>query len=173
MKLNVGCGDHYAPGWTNLDPQPGETVRPDIVGSLTGLPASVDGVTAVYLGHVLEHLRYEAVVPALRGLWARCEPGARVAIVGPDVDRARRLHERGEITTETLDGAIHGAGRWHGDEHLWACTESLLLNVARVSGLDAHPVPIDSPDLDAFPIVSRAPWQCAIHGTVPGNPTAA
>jgi hypothetical protein len=169
MRLNVGCGDHYAEGWTNLDPQPSETVRPDIVGSLTELTPWIDGVTAAYCGHVLEHLPHVDVTPALRALWERCVPGARVALVGPDVDRARRLHERGEITTETLDGAVHGAGRWHGDEHLWECTEQRLLDVARLSGLDAQPVPIDSPDLDDFPVVSRALWQCAIVGTVGGN----
>lgn len=172
MRLNVGCGDHYASGWTNLDPQPSETVQPDIVGSLTDLTPWVDGVTAVYCGHVLEHLPFHDVASALRALWKRCVPGAHVALVGPDVDRARRLHERGEITTETLDGAIHGAGRWHGDEHLWECTEHQLLDFARASGLDARPVPIGSAELDAFPVVSRAPWQCAIIGAVPGNPPA-
>lgn len=171
MRLNVGCGNHYATGWTNLDPNPGETVQPDVVGSLTDLPASIHDVTAVYLGHVLEHLPFYAIAPALRALWRRCAPGATVALVGPDVDRARLLHDRGEITDETLHGAIHGAGRWHGDEHLWGCTEQLLLDVTRTSGIDAHPVPIDSRELDAFPIVSRAPWQCAILATTPGNPT--
>ncbi|GKQ35187.1 hypothetical protein [Streptomyces sp. A012304] len=174
MKLNVGCGNHYAPGWTNLDPNPGVSVRPDIVGSLTDLPRSVVCVTAVYLGHVLEHLPYDIVVPALRGLWERCEPGAAVAVVGPDVDRARALHADGAIDQATLDGAVYGAGRWAGDVHLWECTEAALLDAAAASGLaDVRPVPVDSPSLDAFPIVSRAPWQCAIHGTVPGNPTAA
>jgi hypothetical protein len=172
VRLNVGCGDHYADGWTNLDLNPGDTVRPDVVGSLTELPPQISGVTAVYCGHVLEHLPFYSLASALRGLWARCVPGATVALVGPDVDRANLLHERGEITAETLHGAIHGAGRWHGDEHLWACTEQLLLDVARVSGLDARPVPIGSPELDAFPVVSRAPWQCAILGAAPGNPVS-
>lgn len=169
MKLNIGCGNHYADGWTNLDPNPGDTVRPDVVSSLTDLPPQINGVTAVYLGHVLEHLPFDSLAPALRGLWARCVPGATVALVGPDVDRASLLHEREEITAETLHGAIHGAGRWHGDEHLWGCTEQLLLDVARDSGLDARPVPIGSVELDAFPVVSRALWQCAILGTVPGT----
>lgn len=168
MRLNVGCGEHYATGWTNLDQAVSEQVRPDLVGSLTDLPAAVTGVSAVYLGHVLEHLDHPTAQRALPGLWQRCLPGAQVALVGPDTDRARALHRRGEISDATLHGALYGACRWPGDEHRWECTEARLVDLAHATGLTARPVPLDDPALAPFPVVSRAPWQCAVVGTVPG-----
>ena len=53
--LNIGCGRHFSPDWTNidLDPQPG-VIQHDI---LKPLPFA-DGVfDAVYSSHVLEHLQ--------------------------------------------------------------------------------------------------------------------
>lgn len=167
MKLNVGCGDHYAHGWTNLDAHPGSTVRPDIVGDLTNLPSEVRGVTAVYLGHVLEHIPLTEVVTALRHLWKRCTPEAEVAIVGPDCDRARAMWAAGEIDEATADGAIHGACRWPGDEHLWECGQERLLTLVLASGLEGFAVPLDDSALDVFPVVSRVGWQCAVVGDVP------
>lgn len=170
MRLNVGCGDHYATGWVNIDAHPGETVQPDIVADLRyDLPSSIHDVTAVYLGHVLEHLPITDVVPALSRLWKRCAPEPDVAIVGPDCARARALHEAGEIDDETANGAIYGAGRWSGDEHLWECGQERLLTLALASGLFAAPMEMDSYILDRFPVVSRAPWQCAVYGTDRGD----
>lgn len=167
MKLNVGCGEFYAEGWTNLDMVRTDTVRPDIVGSLLYLPDQVQDVTMVYLGHVLEHVGLIAARDALEELWARCVPGARVAMVGPDVDRAYVLCREGKIDALTLHGALHGANRWAGDAHLWECTEDRLLTLAQSSGLDASAVPIDDAELDPFPVASRALWQCAVVGKVP------
>jgi len=167
MRLNVGCGDHYADGWTNLDVVSTDTVCPDLVGSLEDLPPAVQDVTAVYLGHVLEHLPYRTAARALTALWARCRPGAAVAMVGPDCDRARALYDNGRLSAAELEGAVHGAGRWPGDAHEWECTEHHLLALAQWSGLTAaRAVLLDDPRLDDFPVVSRAPWQCAVVGLV-------
>lgn len=166
MKLNVGCGEFYARGWTNMDAVRNQQVRPDIVGSLTRLPDEVAAVEQVYLGHVLEHLPYIEVPAALRGLWARCAPGARVGVVGPDCQRAQALHARGAIDSATLEGARSGDRRWPGDAHLWECNEADLVGLLCASGLEARPVPVSSGELDGFPVVSRAPWQCAAVGVV-------
>lgn len=167
MKLNVGCGEFYADGWTNMDVSANELVQPDILGSLVELPppSTLANIEMVYLGHVLEHLPYKEIPQALRLLWGRCVARARVAIVGPDVDRAGALHAAGQLDWETVVGALCGDGRWPGDQHLWMCTESRLLRAVKASGLkNVHTVPIAAPILDDFPVTSRAPWQCAIVG---------
>ena len=169
MKLNVGCGEFYADGWTNMDVASNEQVHPDILGSLTELPppADLSNIEMVYLGHVLEHLAYNTIPQALNALWKRCVAGARVTIVGPDVDRAGALHVGGQLDWDTVTGALCGELRWPGDEHRWMCTEERLLRAVRASGLKrCHPVPINSHLLDDFPVTSRAPWQCAIVGVV-------
>lgn len=169
MKLNVGCGEFYADGWTNMDVASNDLVRPDLIGSLADLPSPQDlsNIEMVYLGHVLEHLPYQAIATALRGLWQRCVANARVAIVGPDVDRANALHASGQLDWTTTVRALTGEDRWLGDQHLWACNEERLLRIVKSSGLKrAHHVPIASQLLDDFPVTSRAAWQCAIIGVV-------
>lgn len=169
MKLNVGCGEFYADGWTNMDVTSNEKVRPDILGSLTTLPGYDELANAemVYLGHVLEHVAYKEVAPALKLLWQRCVTGARVAAVGPDVERAMALHAAGQLDWDTVVGALCGDSRWSGDDHLWGCNEERLLRAVRASGLRrAHSIAIDSPLLNDFPVTSRARWQCAIVGVV-------
>lgn len=169
MKLNIGCGEFRADGWINMDIAYNEHVRPDLIGSLTELPspANLSNIEMVYLGHILEHIPYKEVPQALRLLWQRCVAGARIAIVGPDVDRAGSLHAAGQLDWETVTGALCGESRWPGDTHLWMCTEDRLIRAVRASGLRrAHAVPVDSTLLDDFPVTSRAMWQCAIVGQV-------
>ena len=169
MKLNVGCGEFYADGWVNMDVAENESVHPDIIGSITDLPGPSELANAemVYMGHVLEHIPYQTVAPSLRLLWQRCISGARVAIVGPDVDRAGLLHALGQLDWHTVVGALQGEGRWPGDEHLWSCSEDRLLRQVKASGLKgARAIPIASDLLNDFPVTSRAPWQCAIIGQV-------
>lgn len=167
--LNVGCGDFPAPPpWTNLDTTSNGHVKPDIVGDLLDLPPDLVGLTAVYLGHVLEHLPAEAVTGALIRLRRRMTWGGRVAVVGPDVPTAQALHGRGLLDTATLDGARYGAGRWAQDVHLWECDGPKVVLMLEAAGWrHVHQIPIGSRDLDAWPVTSRAAWQCAVLAAAP------
>ena len=56
MKLlNIGCGAHYHPAWTNIDVAPAsrEVLPWDVK---KGLPFQDDSFDVVYHSHVLEHL---------------------------------------------------------------------------------------------------------------------
>lgn len=58
MKLNLGCGRHILPGWTNVDQFSGPGV--DLVANLEGgatLPFSDDSVDEFLLSHFIEHIR--------------------------------------------------------------------------------------------------------------------
>lgn len=168
MKLNVGCGNHYAQGWVNIDASSNDEVRPDIQASfLEPLPDEIQGVTHVYLGHVLEHLPFGKIPPALSALWERCVPGALVGIVGPDCDKARELDRRGLLHGIELRDIIEGAGRWVNDVHLWECTPGRLETLLTRSGVhDARHVDINDNALAPFPVTSRVGWQCALVATV-------
>lgn len=166
MKLNVGCGDHYAAGWTNLDLDRDLHRQPDLIGDLTHLPSEVVDLERVYCGHVLEHLPLDDVDLALRELHRRARPGAELLVVGPDCVRARRLHAVGVIDAATLEGAVHGAGRWAGDEHLWECHEQALLDLLTAAGWGhVRPVPVAPAPLIGWPVTSFVSWQCAALGT--------
>lgn len=164
MRLNVGCGNHRAEGWTNMDVESNDQVRPDIQASLMeDLPEVIQGVTHVYLGHVLEHLPLGLIPVALEKLWERCVPGVQIAVVGPDCDRARELDRAGRLHGITLQDVVHGAGRWANDVHLWECAPGRLERVLRRSGVqDVRHVNIASAELSAWPVTSRVDWQCAM-----------
>lgn len=167
MKLNVGCGEFYADGWTNVDAVSNGSVKPDIIASITDLPLEITDVEQVYLGHVLEHITHTNIVAALSRLWLRCRSGCAVAAVGPDVLRAWNGVIDGWMTVDDAIGATLGARRWPGDEHMWACTDLGLEAVLRESGLsNVQRVAIRSGMLNSFPVVSRAGWQCAAVGWV-------
>jgi hypothetical protein len=144
-----------------------EDVRtPDIIGSLTALPSELDNVGAAYCGHVLEHLPYSDVAPALRGLRQRMVPGGRILAVGPDVDRAAKMLAEGAMSEEEHDLAgVGGAQRWHGDYHHWACTEALLLQSLEDAGFrDVRALPVNDVALGGWPVASYAKWQAAVTG---------
>jgi|RhiMetdeSRZDD1v2_1073273.scaffolds.fasta_scaffold00494_60 predicted SAM-dependent methyltransferase len=156
MKVNVGCGRFPANGWINIDADPG-VIADRVIDITQNLPPDITGITAVYLGHIL-HLIPPADVPvALHQIWQRCQPGAQVAIVGPD---ALRLLDKGLDMAKIYQ-------HLGGDQRAWACDARRLLDIVRMSGLQrARPVDIDSEHLQGFPVVSRVTWQCAVRGQV-------
>lgn len=167
MKLNVGCGNHYVQGWTNMDVDSNDQVTPDIQASLADLPAEIQDVTHVYLGHVLEHIAFGTIAPMLTELWARCVPGAKIAIVGPDCDKAREMDRRAQLWGIELNAILHGAGRWANDVHLWESTPERLTVLLERSGVQsARVVDINDGALSEFPVTSRVAWQCALVATV-------
>jgi hypothetical protein len=169
VRLNVGCGEFRAEGWLNIDVVQNEHVASDLVASVTDLPAHVTGLTAVYCGHVLEHIPHDAVVPALRVLRERMVPGARIMCVGPDVHRAEAMFRAGEID-ETTCRSCHAETRpprWAGDAHHWDCHEAELVTLLTEAGfVDVHAVAVGGRYLlTEWPLVSGVGWQCAVEGS--------
>lgn len=88
MLLNAGCGDHHPDGWVNLDID--GSCRPDMVSDAQAMPYDSGSVERIFCSHVLEHLSYHAVLPAVLEEFARVlEPGAgELFVLGPDIERA-------------------------------------------------------------------------------------
>lgn len=157
MLLNVGCGNHYAPGWTNLDITRNQACRPDILGDVRQLPFPDSTVQRAYLGHVLEHIPWEDVHGALQEVHRVLEPGASVLIVGPAIENATDPHVR--------EGIVHGAGRWAGDRHMWVPSAASTLAHTQLVFPAARPLALERIRLDLWPVVALVPWQCAVSAT--------
>lgn len=164
MRLNAGCGNHYAEGWTNVDLD--SPHRKDVTHDLREpLPFDDATVQRAYLGHVLEHLTKAQCARLLADLRAKLAPGAPVMVVGPDCDRAAAMHQRGEVDDQTLHDIRYGGARWSGDKHLWRCVPGAvekLLTAAGYSGVAEVPI---ARVPDDWPVVSRIGWQCAVEAT--------
>lgn len=155
LRLNLGCGDRYAPGFINVDH--GTPHQVDERVDLTGpLPDEWQDVTHVYAGHLFEHLTRAECVALARRLRERAAPaGCVCVVVGPDVDVARQMIADGTFDRGwgTLDDIVHGAGRWAGDVHQWETTGEAVAEVMREAGW---------PIVTAFPInVLEGGWPVA------------
>jgi SAM-dependent methyltransferase len=183
-RLNVGCGTHYAKGWTNLDVHrdPAAGINPDVVASITDLSAwGTHSVASVYAGHVAEHLSihdnhcwgpgesgstFDQAMAEVRRVLA---PNGSVCFVCPDVKRALQWWKEGRADWALVDACLEGpddgidpASAWDGCFHAWNASEERLLGLVRRTFPNARAVPMDSPELAAWPVVSRAGWQCAV-----------
>jgi predicted SAM-dependent methyltransferase len=166
LRLNLGCGDRYAPGWINVDY--GSPHPKDLEVDLTGeLPWGSGTVGMVYAGHLLEHLHLDDCRALLTRLRPLMKLGGVIMLVGPDVDRAQRMIDDGaglaEMYGATMDSLRYGAGRWSGDVHMWECTEEQLVSLLEETGWMSITTQDIADVAQTWPVAdSRPQWQCAV-----------
>lgn len=166
LSLNLGCGDRYVEGWTNVDH--GSPHKKDLDVDLTGeLPWGYGSVSRIYAGHLMEHLEPTHCLQLLaRLLDCADSAGCTMVLVGPDVDVAERMIDEGtfDFTYHSLDSIKYGAGRWSGDVHLWETTGHAVAELARVAGWPVvHELTIDELE-GGWPVADREPkWQYAVR----------
>lgn len=158
LKLNLGCGEHYAPGWVNIDAFGG--VRADVFANLDALPYPDSSAELVYAGHVLEHIHPDDLPAVLREVRRVLAPGGQFCAVGPDCDRIDPVREP---DLYRMAGEGHdGIGLNPHAPHLWSCTEALLLTYVRRVFPTATAVLVAAVP-EPWPVVARGEaWQCAI-----------
>lgn len=104
-RLNVGCGDHPLPFWSNLDADP--DVRADIYCRVPPLPSDADSLDEIYAGHFLEHLTQADAGAFLDECWRCLVVGGRLGIVVPDTREVVKRYLRGD-----LDQIEYPRGTW-------------------------------------------------------------
>lgn len=167
MRLNLGCGDRYVPGWHNVD-WGGCPFHVDEIVDLTGpLPWEPGTITHIYMGHLLEHLRpidaYELVV-ALLPLAAPA--GGLLMSVGPDARVAKEMAAAGTLDTtdHSLDGIIYGDNRWPGTEHQWETTGMEIAQMMQAAGWMSRDLGGVRFVSEFWPVADRRPqWQYAVR----------
>jgi SAM-dependent methyltransferase len=177
MMLNVGCGGHRAPDpWVNIDRGLGSPVRedgnrsfpchPDVIADVRSLPFEDGSASAIYAGHVLEHIEYDEVHLALEEFRRVLEPGGKLAIVGPDMDRA--VGEFEEFAVCIWPGLVGEWSNWAGAPHQYRPTAVNTWKLIVPVFPHAREVPVG--DLDSFwPAPSRDGWQFAFLAQKEGS----
>ena len=91
--LNLGCGTHFHPAWTNIDVS---YVSPhvQIHDVRKGLPFSDETFDVVYHSHLLEHLPREAALPFIKECYRVLRRGGIIRVAVPDLERIARLYLR-------------------------------------------------------------------------------
>jgi predicted SAM-dependent methyltransferase len=156
--LQVGSGPHPCPGWVNVDIQ--TAAAPDVVASAFSLPFPAGTFDRVYLGHVLEHLRWEDQLPAALAEVRRvAQPGGVVGVVGPDIAKGIATEQPRWLLEQIIgegDPADPGS-------HQWVATERQTVRALMLAGFAAvtatTPGALMRPD---WPNTVADDWQFAL-----------
>jgi len=82
MKLNLGCGRAYRPGWINVDRNP--DIRSDIRADfMHDLPFAESSIDLISLDNVIEHIPRDRMFGFLEDLHRICHAGAHIVIYAP------------------------------------------------------------------------------------------
>lgn len=115
MKVHLGCGDKFIPGWVHVDVKPASHV--DHVLDLRNLYGFDAGVAnEVYACHVLEHFgRHE--VQGVLNEWVRIiKPGGIIRLAVPDFEAVCARYQKTAEVSEIL-GLVCGGQRDDYDYH--------------------------------------------------------
>lgn len=83
MRLNLGSGNAYEPGFINIDANMGH--RPDVVAMLPPIPVDSGSCQTVRCSHFLEHLTDEQASELIADVWRVLEPGGMLEVTVPFV----------------------------------------------------------------------------------------
>lgn len=173
MRLHVGSGPHYAIGWVNLDLNEfdGWEIQPDVQASVFDMPFKDNTVDKLYVGHLLEHLKWELVPDAVREMARVLRPTGTICVVGPCMDKALATGQPQWLLDEIPAGwnsDVNNPDGLEGFPHLWTATTDLtrealelggLSNIREVSIVDVH-LPEWPNTAPGIPPLSGM-WQCA------------
>lgn len=109
MKLHIGTGKNYLPGFTNLDIF--SSVRADVYADMTALPFDRGSCSLVLAVHVLEHAHRHMILSTLTHWRDLLEPGGILRIAVPDFEACVKWY----LATKDLP-SITGL-LWGGQNH--------------------------------------------------------
>jgi predicted SAM-dependent methyltransferase len=134
MRVNVGCGDKYFPGWTNCD-RHGEA---DVSTDAFPLPFPTDAATELWAIHLLEHLHRRYASEALTEWFRVLKPGGRLVLELPCMDKIARMIVDGEKDLRLTVMGIFGDPREenHDMMHQWCWSERELLEALTSVGYE-------------------------------------
>lgn len=126
MKLHLGCGPRYIPGFIHVDAQPATHV--DIVGPVEKLSMSDASVDLIYASHVLEHFGRHEYKAVLQEWYRVLIPGGVLRLSVPDFAACAAIYyENGLADGLTgLVGLVVGGQRDRYDFHKMIFDEEFL-----------------------------------------------
>lgn len=126
MKLHLGCGPRYIPGFVHVDAQSAPHV--DIVGPVERLPVGDASVSLIYASHVLEHFGRFTYKAVLKEWFRVLKPGGILRLSVPDFAACAAIYYENGLADglSGLVGLIIGGQRNVHDFHKMIFDEDFL-----------------------------------------------
>lgn len=134
MKLHLGCGPRYIPGFLHIDAQHAPHV--DIVGPVEQLPFEDNSVSLIYASHVLEHFGRYAYKAVLKEWFRVLKPGGILRLSVPDFAACAAIYYENGLADglSGLVGLIIGGQRNEHDFHKMIFDEDFLCHELHETG---------------------------------------
>jgi ubiquinone/menaquinone biosynthesis C-methylase UbiE len=132
LRVHLGCGDKYWPGFVNVD---GFTDC-DIQSDIKKLPFKDGEVSEIHLIHVFEHIHRMDCEGALKD-WNRClKDGGKLVIEVPCLDKIAQMIVDGEKNLAFTLFGLFGDVRLNRPEmlHQWCWSKKELKEVLEANG---------------------------------------
>ncbi len=124
--LNLGCGQHYHPDWTNVDfHSTNSNIRAHDLSQ--GVPCEDNSFDVVYHSHLLEHFSRSYALLFLKECFRVLNAGGVIRVVVPDLEQIVRWYL-------TLLGQAQGGERDAQDRYDWILLELFDQMVRNTSG---------------------------------------
>ncbi|TCV83401.1 class I SAM-dependent methyltransferase [Sulfurirhabdus autotrophica] len=126
MKLHLGCGSRYIPGFVHVDAQSAPHV--DIVGPVEQLPMGDDSVSLIYASHILEHFDRSEYKSVLKEWFRVLKQGGILRLSVPDFAACAAVYYENGLADglSGLVGLIVGGQRNDYDYHKMIFDEKFL-----------------------------------------------
>ncbi len=169
MRVNLGCGLAYMPGWVNVDESP--DIKADIhLDAIDFIRQYGDQVEEIYMGHVLEHILPGDSLTLLKLMNEKLPEGAVVSAVTPDMTDTWQAYLDGVITSDDLNFRYIYSYE-QPSHHVWCYDKDSLAELFSRAGYD-DVEPIDPSNWD--PVYHKtgpeSRWQCGVKATAKGVP---
>jgi ubiquinone/menaquinone biosynthesis C-methylase UbiE len=131
VKLHLGCGDKYIPGFKHLDLR--EAPHIDFLCSIDKLTMIKDNsVELIYACHVLEHFKRFETAAVLQEWFRALAPGGVLRLAVPDFEAIVKIYQETK-NLDSLMGLLFGGQDYQYNFHFrifdFLSIEKLLLSV--------------------------------------------
>jgi GT2 family glycosyltransferase/predicted SAM-dependent methyltransferase/glycosyltransferase involved in cell wall biosynthesis len=168
VKVNLGCGQAYMEGWTNVDAS--RDVRADIyMEAAEFLRQYADEIDEIYMGHVLEHIMPGDALVTLRIMNERLRPGTVVSAVTPDMDAIFKEYLEGTVSNDKLNASFIYS-YVQPSRHIWCYGPDSLAELFRRAGFrDVEAIDPGTWGPVFWKEGEESQWQCGVRAPATGS----
>ena len=133
MKIQLGSGDKYWPGWVNVDKH---TALADVHSDCLKIPFETETADEIHAIHLLEHIQRIQAEDAVRDWLRVLKKGGKLVLELPCLDKICKMYVDGEKNMRLTLLGLYGDPRdtRPGMEHQWGWGKEEITHCLREAG---------------------------------------